>query len=80
MDGTITSTTRELQVVRLGILSWAHFMNDGCINYLPGILPLLLEHLKAPLSLASAAGRGREASQTGRLGREPAQGTGVSWR
>lgn len=35
----------------LGALAWAHFLNDGYINYLPAILPVLLEQLSIPLAL-----------------------------
>ncbi len=54
MDGIEQPTIEAPEPVRLGVLSWAHFMNDGCINYLPGILPLLLEHLSVPLALAGS--------------------------
>ncbi|MGH2842221.1 MAG: MFS transporter, partial [Solirubrobacteraceae bacterium] len=33
-------------------LSWAHLLNDGASNYLPGVLPAVLVSLHDPLSLA----------------------------
>lgn len=38
----------------LGALAWAHFLNDGYINYLPAILPVLLEQLNIPLALVGS--------------------------
>lgn len=38
--------------VRLGSLSWLHFLNDGSANYLPGILPVVLITLHVSVSLA----------------------------
>ncbi len=38
----------------LGALAWAHFVNDGYINYLPAILPVLLEQLNIPLALVGS--------------------------
>jgi FSR family fosmidomycin resistance protein-like MFS transporter len=35
---------------RLLGLSWAHFLNDGAANYLPGILPAILVTLGLPVS------------------------------
>jgi FSR family fosmidomycin resistance protein-like MFS transporter len=35
-------------------LTRAHFLNDGYINYLPGVLPLLLEDFHIPLALAGS--------------------------
>lgn len=35
----------------LGALAFAHFVNDGYINYLPAILPVLLQQLSIPLAL-----------------------------
>ncbi len=39
---------------RLAGLSWAHFLNDGAANYLPGILPALLPTLGVPVTMAGA--------------------------
>lgn len=37
---------------RLMGMSWAHLLNDGAANYLPGILPALLVNLQQPVSMA----------------------------
>ena len=37
---------------RLSVLSWAHFLNDGAANYLPGILPAILMQMGLSVSLA----------------------------
>jgi FSR family fosmidomycin resistance protein-like MFS transporter len=37
---------------RLSVLSWAHFLNDGAANYLPGILPAVLMQMGLSVSLA----------------------------
>jgi len=39
---------------RLATLSWAHFLNDGAANYLPGVLPAVLLALNVPVSLAGS--------------------------
>jgi FSR family fosmidomycin resistance protein-like MFS transporter len=36
----------------LAAMSWAHFLNDGAANYLPGILPAVLLGLNLPVALA----------------------------
>ncbi|MEJ2345661.1 MAG: MFS transporter [Gammaproteobacteria bacterium] len=36
----------------LAAMSWAHFLNDGAANYLPGILPAVLAGLNVPVALA----------------------------
>lgn len=33
-------------------LSWAHFLNDGAANFLPGVLPAILIHLDLSVALA----------------------------
>jgi FSR family fosmidomycin resistance protein-like MFS transporter len=33
-------------------MSWAHFLNDGAANYLPGVLPAVLVALHDPVSMA----------------------------
>lgn len=38
--------------VRLSGLSWAHFVNDGAANFLPGVLPAILLGLQLPVALA----------------------------
>ncbi len=37
---------------QLALLSWAHFLNDGSANYLPGILPAILIALHEPVAAA----------------------------
>src|SRR5699024_6797987 len=37
---------------RLLGLSWAHLLNDGASNYLPGVLPAVLATLGEPVKLA----------------------------
>lgn len=37
---------------RLSLLGWAHFLNDGAVNYLPGILPAVLVSMGLSVSLA----------------------------
>ena len=37
---------------RLSVLSWAHFLNDGAANYLPGILPAILMSMGLSASFA----------------------------
>lgn len=37
---------------RLTGLSWAHFLNDGAANYLPGVLPAILIQLDLSIALA----------------------------
>lgn len=39
---------------RVSILGWAHFLNDGAANYLPGILPAILISMGLSASLAGA--------------------------
>ncbi len=41
-------------VRRLAGLTWAHLLNDGAANYLPGILPAVLVSLHEPLQLAGS--------------------------
>lgn len=36
------------------LLAWAHFLNDGAANFLPGILPALLVALGIPIGYAGA--------------------------
>jgi len=38
----------------LAWLSWAHFLNDGITNYLPGILPFILSERHVPTALAGS--------------------------
>ena len=38
----------------MGWLSWTHFLNDGIVNYLPGILPLVIVARHVPVALAGS--------------------------
>ncbi len=40
--------------VALGALTWAHFLNDGYVNYLPGVLPAVLASFGIPLALVGS--------------------------
>lgn len=40
--------------VRLAGMTWAHMVNDGATNYLPGVLPAVLINAHEPLSLAGS--------------------------
>ncbi len=44
------STNGPRQII--GWLSWTHFLNDGIVNYLPGILPFMLAERHVPETLA----------------------------
>lgn len=46
------------QYGKLLILSWAHFLNDGAANYLPGILPVILVSMGLSTSFAGDTGPG----------------------
>ena len=39
---TSHEATGQPEYGKLSVLSWAHFLNDGAANYLPGILPAIL--------------------------------------
>ena len=39
---------------RLAALGWAHFLNDGAANFLPGVLPLILIDLNLSVGLAGS--------------------------
>ena len=45
---------RPYPAERLGGLSWAHFLNDGAANFLPGILPAILLELHLSVGLAGS--------------------------
>ncbi|MEJ2509896.1 MAG: MFS transporter [Gammaproteobacteria bacterium] len=55
-SGTDPTTTNAGETVpsrgRLLTLSWAHFLNDGAANYLPGVLPAVLLQLNIPVAFA----------------------------
>ncbi len=39
---------------RIGGISWAHFVNDGAANFLPGVLPVILVELNFSAGLAGS--------------------------
>ncbi|MBZ9537501.1 MFS transporter [Modicisalibacter tunisiensis] len=49
---TATAATPRTQPGRLTGMSWAHFLNDGAANYLPGVLPAILVSLNLSVALA----------------------------
>ncbi|KXS37805.1 MAG: MFS transporter, FSR family, fosmidomycin resistance protein [Halomonadaceae bacterium T82-2] len=51
MEATTAATPRT-QPGRLTGMSWAHFLNDGAANYLPGVLPAILVSLNLSVALA----------------------------
>lgn len=42
---------QDRALLRLGLMSWLHFLSDGSSNYLPGVIPALLAELHIPLAL-----------------------------
>ncbi len=50
-DNTHTAASTRLG---LAALAWAHFLNDGYINYLPAVLPVLLERFHIDLALVGS--------------------------
>lgn len=51
-DGVAAKGTAPIERGRLLGLTWAHLLNDGAGNYLPGVLPAVLVSLNAPVRLA----------------------------
>jgi FSR family fosmidomycin resistance protein-like MFS transporter len=51
-DTTTSVTTAATPPARLTLLSWAHFLNDGTTNFLPGVLPAILAAMALPVSLS----------------------------
>lgn len=49
-----TPPTRAAAGRGVMLLAWAHFLNDGAANFLPGILPALLVALGIPIGYAGA--------------------------
>lgn len=47
-----TLPSQSPQYGKLSVLSWAHFLNDGAANYLPGILPVILVSMGLSVSMA----------------------------
>ncbi|MBW5799576.1 MFS transporter [Halomonas elongata] len=53
MEATTAATaTPPSRPGRLTGMSWAHFLNDGAANYLPGVLPAILISLNLSVALA----------------------------
>lgn len=50
--GEATQVRTRTPLGRLLALSWAHLLNDGAANYLPGVLPAVLVSLDAPVQMA----------------------------
>ncbi|HYW93113.1 MAG TPA: MFS transporter [Gammaproteobacteria bacterium] len=46
------SEAAAIPLGRLGGMGWAHFLNDGAANYLPGVLPAILVSLNLSVALA----------------------------
>ena len=51
-DGAAPGHTGGGFAARLVGMSWAHLLNDGASNYLPGVLPAVLATLGAPVRMA----------------------------
>ena len=49
---TTTADKARPQPNRLAGMSWAHFLNDGAANYLPGVLPAILISMNLSVALA----------------------------
>lgn len=49
---TSDAATERPAYATISLLGWAHFLNDGASNYLPGILPAVLVSLNLSVSLA----------------------------
>lgn len=52
MDAVARAETNVADSERLLGMSWAHFLNDGAANYLPGILPAVLLSLHLRVTMA----------------------------
>lgn len=48
-----SGTQRTVPLRRLSGLTWAHFLNDGASNYLPGVLPAVLVTIGQPVQMAA---------------------------
>ncbi len=48
------TTTAPSARLGLAALTWAHFLNDGYINYLPAVLPLLLVKFHIEIALVGS--------------------------
>jgi FSR family fosmidomycin resistance protein-like MFS transporter len=49
-----SDTSAQSTRATLSVMAWAHFLNDGYINYLPAVLPVLLGKLDIPLALVGS--------------------------
>ena len=47
-----TAASRRTPARRLAGLTWAHLLNDGAANYLPGVLPAVLVAVHQPVQMA----------------------------
>lgn len=54
MEGSTSSKGLPSSVKALMWLSWTHFLNDGIVNYLPGILPVVIVVRHVPVALAGS--------------------------
>lgn len=52
MASSTTAPAVGLRSGRLAGMSWAHFLNDGAANYLPGVLPAILVSLHLSVALS----------------------------
>lgn len=52
MDTSTTGAVAPPRAGRLLGMSWAHFLNDGAANYLPGVLPAILVSLHLSVALS----------------------------
>lgn len=52
MDSSTTAAAVQPRSGRLAGMSWAHFLNDGAANYLPGVLPAILIALHLSVALS----------------------------
>jgi len=54
MVNEVSSQASPRPRLALGWLTWTHFLNDGIVNYLPGILPLVIIARHVPVALAGS--------------------------
>lgn len=51
-DAKLNNKSTSRPFGRLAVMSWAHFLNDGASNYLPGVLPAILRLLHVSVGFA----------------------------
>lgn len=51
-DAKLADKSASRPFGRLAVMSWAHFLNDGATNYLPGVLPAILHSLHLSVGFA----------------------------